>query len=263
MIASGIIFDIKHFALHDGPGIRTTVFFKGCPLNCWWCHNPEGYHPEIEKLKINRRIKNCEPEVVGRMVTVAELMTEVGKDRIFYDESGGGITISGGEPLAQPEFLFELLTSCRQENISTVVDTSGFTKLENFKRLAGLVDLYLYDLKIMDDNLHQRHTGVSNTKILNNLTWLVKNGEQLQIRVPLIPGITATKDNLTAIAGHIKSLDGEFSVTLLPFNLLARDKFHKFNLPNKLTKMRTQSTKTIERMGEPFRSLKIPVTSGG
>jgi len=267
-IINGLIFDIKHFALHDGPGIRTTVFFKGCPLNCWWCQNPESRGSEIEELTINDSSRNRNasisvPETVGRMVSVSGIMEEVEKDRIFYDQSGGGITISGGEPLLQPDFLIELLTACRKEEITTAIDTSGFAEIEILERLFGLVDYYLYDLKLMDEDLHRKNTGVSNQSIIHNLAWLAAEGEKVIVRVPLIPDITDTKENLKAIAHFVKSLESDITVDLLPFNLLAKDKFHRFKLPNKLMKMQTQAPEQIDRMVDYFQTLGIPVTIGG
>jgi len=244
------------------------VFFKGCPLNCWWCHNPESRGSEIEELTINDRSRKQNdsssiPETVGRLVSVSEIMEEVKKDWIFYDQSGGGITISGGEPLLQPDFLIELLTACRKEEITTAIDTSGYAKIEILERLFGLVDYYLYDLKLMDDDLHSKNTGVSNQSIIHNLTWLAEEGEKVIVRVPLIPNITDTKENLKAIARYVNSLESDIGVDLLPFNLLAKDKFHRFKLPNKLMKMQTQAPDKIERMVDHFQTLGIPVTIGG
>ncbi|MFH1852789.1 MAG: glycyl-radical enzyme activating protein [Candidatus Neomarinimicrobiota bacterium] len=266
MTASGLIFDIKHFAIHDGPGIRTTVFFKGCPLNCWWCHNPESRRPEVEELNVNhpgRNGDNPEPATVGRLVSVDEVMTDVLKDRVFYEQSGGGITISGGEPLLQPDFLVDLLNACRRESVATTIDTSGHATVKTLERLTGLVDLYLYDLKLMDEEAHRKHTGLSNAALIGNLAWLAETGVPIRVRVPLIPGVTDGDANLAAIARFVKALDRDIAVDILPFNLLARDKFSKFNLPNKLMHMQTQSPEKIELMGDHFRALDIPVIIGG
>lgn len=266
MTASGLIFDIKHFAIHDGPGIRTTVFFKGCPLKCWWCHNPESRNPEIEELNVNRRGRNGDnpdTETIGRIVSVNDVMTDVLKDRVFYEQSGGGITVSGGEPLLQPDFLVDLLTACRREAVATAIDTTGYATAETLERLTGLADLYLYDLKFMDDEAHRKHTGISNQTMLENLAWLAETGVSIRVRVPLIPGVTDGEANLTAIARFVKALDRDIAVDILPFNLLARDKFSKFNLTNKLLHMQTQSPEKIERMGDHFRALDIPVVIGG
>ena len=149
--SKGIIFDIKKYALHDGPGIRTTVFLKGCPLNCWWCHNPEGQNPEPERFLTNQTVNH---EIIGREVTVDEVIAEIEKDRIFYDESGGGATFSGGEPLMQPDFLKNLLTACQIRDISTVLDSCGYAAWEIIEKIKDKVDLFLYDLKMIDDKKH-------------------------------------------------------------------------------------------------------------
>ena len=171
---SGIIFNIKHFAVHDGPGIRTTVFFKGCPLSCRWCHNPESINPNLEEIevpyaRVSVTAKKCGKDTVGKKVQVSEIMSEVLKDVIFYDESGGGITISGGEPLMQPDFLFSLLKECKIHNIHTCVDTSGYAPRKIIESIVDYVDLFLYDIKLLDNEEHVRYTGVKNDRIFQNL----------------------------------------------------------------------------------------------
>jgi len=171
----GTIFDLKKFAIHDGPGIRTTVFFKGCPLDCAWCHNPEGVKPHRETFTVLARgggtdRDGCEKEeVVGREVTVDEVMEEIEKDVIFYEQSGGGVTFSGGEPLQQEEFLAALLRECAVKNIRTAVDTSGFAPWEALERIARQTDMILYDLKIINEQEHVKYTGVVNKLVLARL----------------------------------------------------------------------------------------------
>ena len=183
---TGVIFDLKKFAVHDGPGIRTTVFFKGCPLKCRWCHNPEGRHPELQAAFRGTRntgeksTDTTKDAMIGRTVSVQQLMREIKKDEIFYDQSGGGVTFSGGEPMMQIDFLFEILTACRKEGIATAVDTCGFTSYENFTRILPLVDLFLYDIKLIDDRTHKKYAGQSNRVILENLEKL-SDGEELQV----------------------------------------------------------------------------------
>jgi len=215
-VAQGIIFDIKRYAIHDGPGIRTTIFLKGCSLRCQWCQNPEGQESnpeiilrssrcatecsecvsvcpqeavskdgnsiEIDKAKCDLCAK-CEEvcvyealEVVGREVAVQEVMEEVEKDKIFFDESGGGITFSGGEPLMQVDFLEPLIKEIKKKNIHVTLDTSGYVSFEDLERISDKVDLFLYDLKIMNDAKHKKYTGVSNKLILENLRNLQNKG---------------------------------------------------------------------------------------
>ena len=174
----GVIFNIKKYALHDGPGIRTTVFFKGCALSCWWCHNPEGISQSIEL--------SC--GIPGREVSVTELVNELKKDWIFYEESNGGITISGGEPLMQPEFLLHLMEKIHSVmDVSVTLDTSGFAPWKTIEKIKDKIDLFLYDIKLLDDELHQKYTGVSNKLILKNFEKLDKEGRNLIIRFPIIP----------------------------------------------------------------------------
>ena len=167
-MAEGTIFRIKKYALHDGPGIRTTVFFKGCPLSCRWCHNPEGIDPRPQTM--SRRTSSGETdETVGRVIGVDALVKVIEKDVLFYDESGGGVTFSGGEPLGQPHFLEALLAACNRLEIHATLDTSGFAPVDVIDRVLSRLQLVLFDLKIMDAERHRRHTGVSNRIILENL----------------------------------------------------------------------------------------------
>ncbi len=194
----GIVFRIKKYAIHDGPGIRTTVFLKGCPLACWWCHNPEGQSMEPQPIAPARGGDGAgDPvrgETVGRRMTVAEVIAQVSRDLIFYDESGGGATFSGGEPLMQPEFLAALLDGCRRERVHTAVDTSGYAPGGVFNAIAARADLLLFDLKLMDDAEHRACTGVSNRPILENLAAAARDGRPLRIRFPVIPGISGGVD---------------------------------------------------------------------
>lgn len=190
-------------------------------------------------------------------------MTELQKDRIFYDQSGGGVTFSGGEPLLQPEFLSALLNACHEAGLHTVVDTSGLADRSDFKRVAEIVDLFLYDLKLADDELHRENVGASNQLILDNLRYLVQNNKKVRVRVPLIPTITDTEQNLVTVADFIKSLDKQIPVDLLPFNLLARDKFQRFNLNNRLKSMATQASTKLEQMSQIFNVRGIAVSIGG
>ena len=271
---TGTIFDIKKYAIHDGPGIRTTVFFQGCPLSCWWCHNPESQprHPVL-LYRANRCVlcgtcvetcpqngisisphPNPSPtgrgayattdrtkcdvcgecaevcyhgarEVSGREVTVAAVLAEIERDVPFYDQSGGGVTFSGGEPLLQPQFLAALLKECRTREIHTVVDTTGLAAWETIDRLRGDVNLFLYDLKLMDDARHRKYTGVSNRLILSNLVRLAESGEQIAIRIPLIPGINDDAKNLWQSAEFIARLPNITGIELMGYHDIAAAKY--------------------------------------
>jgi len=228
---TGTIFDIKHFAVHDGPGIRTTVFFKGCPLECWWCHNPESQSAEIEAVDVPVKWSDgttfTERQTIGREVSVADVMKELDKDSIFYDESGGGVTFSGGEPLSQSEFLEQLLAACKRHAYHTALDTSGYAPAELLQRIAGQVDLFLYDLKLMDDEQHRKYTGVSNRLILENLAMLAGMNAAVILRFPVVPGITDSDDNVTELCDFVSGLKGINRISLLPYHSIADGKYRK------------------------------------
>ncbi len=232
---SGYIYDLKKYAIHDGPGIRTTVFLKGCPLDCWWCHNPESRDPKPEPRGNMRPIKNLpllegNGHSIGAKVSVAALMQEIRKDVLFFDESGGGVTFSGGEPLMQPEFLIALLRTCKTEGIHTVVDTSGYIPFRVIKETAPWTDLFLYDIKLMDESLHKKYTGVSNRRILDNLLQMDQGGYPLLIRIPLIPGFTDTDGNLEAIRNFLLEKTRIRDVELLPYNSMGESKYERLGL---------------------------------
>lgn len=256
-MTQGTIFDIKRYAVHDGPGIRTTIFFKGCPLTCVWCHNPESYalKPEIfywddrcircgaciaacpeaalawkdGGLNTDRsRCNECGAcvcicptgarELVGYTITVDEVMHEIEKDTLFYEESRGGVTLSGGEPLVQPEFCLALLQRCRSLGIKTALDTSGYAPEETLLAIAKFVDLFLYDIKSMDEERHFAYTGISNTGILRNLKRLDQLGKRIWIRFPLIPGINDDLDHVTQLGEFITTLSSVEAIHVLPYH---------------------------------------------
>lgn len=225
MAAKGFIFNIQRFSVHDGPGIRTTVFLKGCPLRCWWCHNPEGLRFDQEK--------DTKPGI-GKYYSAKDLFDEIKKDLIFYEESNGGVTFSGGEPLSQIDFLSEILSICNSSGINTAVDTSGYANISHFKKIKDKTDLFLYDLKLMDPIQHLNFTEVSNTEILENLDYLISNNANVIVRIPLIPEITATIENIKAISDFLKDYDCKPIINLLPFHKIAEGKYDKFGLKNKL-----------------------------
>lgn len=265
----GTIFDIKKYAIHDGPGIRTTVFFKGCPLNCWWCHNPESQKMEPETVTIQEPTDNREQpsagrkERIGRIISAGDLMDEIKKDVIFYDQSGGGVTFSGGEPMMQADFLLAILQECKAEGLTTVMDTSGYAPAEEFERIYDLVDLFLYDLKLMDDEAHIKYTGVSNELILENLTLLAERGEKVVLRIAMIPGITDSDENIEAIIDYIAPMKGIHEISLLPYNKFGEDKLKRFGMPNKLGSLKTQTRDEMKSILEKFTAHGYTVKTGG
>jgi len=243
----GRIFNIQHFSLHDGLGIRATIFLKGCPLRCTWCHNPESLHTEVQTVFNKEKCIRCGTcggihdektaadcpsqavENIGRDISSHELIKEILKDRDFYETSGGGVTFSGGEPLFQVRFLKEMLQKCAREGIHTAVDTSGYAAEEKFRLINDLAGLYLYDLKLMNDELHKKHTGVSNRLILNNLRFLSDSGKRIFIRIPLIPCITDTDENIIGIIKYLKQINFE-QINLLSYHRHAENKYIRLGL---------------------------------
>jgi pyruvate formate lyase activating enzyme len=262
----GIIFDIKRYAIHDGPGIRTTVFLKGCPLRCRWCQNPESWDARPEHgLRVGRCLacghcievciheaitvsggrSHTDParcalcgrcvdacpgrarEIIGREVSAADVVAEIEKDVIFHDQSGGGATFSGGEPLMQPAFLCELLDQCRERRIHTAVDTTCHAEPSVIDAVGERADLLLCDLKHMDTEAHERLTGAGNGLILDNLRRLASTGKDIVIRLPAIPGLNDDRSNLEATGRFIASLGIVGGVDILPYNRAGREKSHR------------------------------------
>ena len=248
----GIIFDIKRYAIHDGPGIRTTIFFKGCPLSCWWCHNPESHSLSVEKF----RLIDSRTEIVGRRITAGELIDIIKKDMIFFEESGGGVTFGGGEPLMQPEFFTTMLRLCKEEGLHTTLDTSGYASWSILGKTMPLIDLYLYDIKLLDEEQHIKYTGVTNKNIIENLKRLLEAGKQIILRMAIIPGITNSEENLKAFKDLIKSLPVRPPVEFLNFNILAPEKYHRFNFPFRLTHSEPIPDDEFKRLMEEFNRIK-------
>lgn len=263
----GIIFDIKKYALHDGPGIRTTVFLKGCPLKCWWCHNPEGINPVPEPIRkiirssVSSKTKN---DLVGREVTVNEVIAEINKDWIFYEESNGGITFSGGEPLMQPEFLLSLLEECHHiMDASTILDTSGYAPWKVVDSIKDYVDLFLYDIKFIDNIKHQKYTGVSNNQIIKNAEFLDKQNNNVIIRFPVIPGITDTVSNIQQICDWLQDRSTINTIHLLPFHNIAKAKYERLNLDYHLGNLKAPLTEHMDSIAKLFRENGFKAEIGG
>ncbi len=264
----GLIFDIRRFSVHDGPGIRTTVFFKGCPLSCWWCHNPES-----QEIKSEATIKTFKlsgksfqhPETIGKFMSVDEVMREVIRDRIFYEESQGGVTFSGGEPMMQEGFLLDLLKAAKYSGLHTALDTSGYSSLEAMQHISPWVDLFLFDLKLIENKLHQRYTGVSNIPILANLRYLVQNKYRIILRFPVIPGITNTKKNISEMKVFIQSLVPchPLTIDLLPFHDSARNKYCRLLKVNKVADLIPLKPENLHSLAAEFESLGMKVRIGG
>ncbi len=299
---SGLVFNIMRFSVHDGPGIRTTVFLKGCPLQCAWCHNPESISPQPEMMLRREHCLRCgaciaacpagaieatpaglvthrekciacgicaetcpvEARVrVGRAMNVAEVMQKVLTDRIFYDQSGGGVTFSGGEPTRQPDFLHALLTAARQEGLHTVVDTCGYAPWSVFERIAPLTGLFLFDIKIVNAEKHRQWTGVSNRRILDNLTRLDARGCALNLRLPIIPGINDSPEVIEELAALLKRLRNTKKLHLLPFHRGGAEKYHRLGRAFHLEGALPPDRAAVERMADGLRDHIEEVHIGG
>jgi pyruvate formate lyase activating enzyme len=214
----GTVFDIREFTVHDGPGIRTTVFLKGCPLRCAWCHNPEGLRPDPEPIR-----SPLGERIAGRQYTVAELAALLRPQLPLLAASGGGITFSGGEPLTQVAFVAAVADEVSGAHLA--LDTSGYGPAADFASLVSRMALVLFDLKLIDPERHRRYTGLDNAPILRNLRSLPSLGVPWIARVPLVPAVTDTPENLTAIAGTLRGLPGLQRIELLPYNRAAGGKY--------------------------------------
>ncbi|HVO73811.1 MAG TPA: glycyl-radical enzyme activating protein [Ignavibacteriaceae bacterium] len=259
----GLIFNIQRFCVNDGPGIRTTVFFKGCPLNCIWCQNPEGRKFELEKMETNPNkyfSYNFKDDngTIGKKMSVDSIIKIIMKDYMFYEESNGGVTFSGGEPMSQVDFLLDLLKCCKTNNIHTAVDTCGYVQFKRFEKILPFTDLFLYDIKIMDENDSLKYTGVSNKLILENLKQLSLTDKNIFLRIPLIPDITDTDKNVKDIIKFISELsEGSFGkkikqISLLPFNEVSKSKYKKFNAEYDLKMFKSQSEEKLKELTNKF-----------
>ncbi len=290
MSEKGLIFNIQRFSLHDGPGIRTTIFFKGCPLNCLWCQNPEGLKNQKELFRYDNKCIGCKAcikicpemaikiedrglaidrnrcricltcaencptgalEAVGKEVTLKELTDEVLKDRILFEESGGGATLSGGEPLIQDKFVVNFLEALKSRNINTAVETSGYVSSKIIDQAAPWIDLFIYDLKIIDSKQSSYYTGFSCSAVLKNLKHLVKKGCRLAIRMPLIPGITDHHDNIARVANILRE-NGIKTLELIPYHNMAAGKYKGLDLEYPLAHLQPPTEKQVAAVKEAF-----------
>ena len=297
-----LIFDIKRYAINDGPGIRITIFLKGCPLSCKWCHNPEsqslgvqkfytaskcigsqdcievcpnnaltltenGIITDYELCKLCGKCADACPtkaiEMSGRIYDVDELINIIEKERIHIDQSGGGVTFSGGEPLTHSNFLIEILDACGKKNLHRTVDTSGFADTEIILKVAKRTDLFLYDLKIMDSDKHKKWTGVGNQLILRNLKLLAETGANINIRIPLIKNVNSNVEELTEMAKFVSELPGKQMVNLLPYHNIAANKYYKLGQNYIELEMAEPSEKDQNRAIKIFEQFGIEVEIEG
>ncbi len=245
------IFKIQRYSIHDGPGIRTTLFFQGCPLSCPWCHNPESQEMP-GKISL---------EEMDQLV--AELMKEIEKDMIFYDDSGGGVTFSGGEPLSQPQLLLRLLTQCRDKEIHTCLDTSGYSDSETLLSISPKADLILYDIKLIDEKAHKTLTGKSVFPVLNNLKLLSDHKANVRIRFPLIPKMTDSKDNIAQVISFLMENTGYRDIHILPFHKAGEGKYTGLNIQNHMKDTAVPPPERVAKVKEQFESNGFNVTIGG
>ena len=214
----GLVFSIQHFCIHDGRGIRSTVFLCGCPLRCMWCHNPEGQALGESKW--------ADGTPIGRYMSVGEVLDDIERDRIFYDESGGGITLSGGEPMMQFDFAYELLKTAKSRGLHTALETSGYAPIEDYMCILPYVDELLWDCKLVESSAHKKYTGVGNELILDNLRQLCAKGAAVKLRCPIIPGVNDTDAHFEAVNSLVREL-GISSVKIMPYHKLGISKAKK------------------------------------
>jgi pyruvate formate lyase activating enzyme len=264
----GLIFSIKRYAIHDGPGIRVTFFMKGCPLDCWWCHNPEGKSAEQTSVERIDRVGEKEftsMELVGKEYTPDELVKKADKDRVFMEHSGGGVTFSGGEPLMQFDFLLATLQAMKRAGYHTTVDTSGHTSPERLRAILPYTDLFLYDIKHLDPETHMKFTGVSNDLILSNFDMLLNEGTEIMIRVPVIPGVTADKEYMEQLRNFIESRKTRKirEINLLPYHKTGSSKYRRFDLSDRMTGVGQISNGHLDDYVEILKPLGIRIRKGG
>jgi len=301
-LITGTVFDIRRYSIHDGPGIRTTVFLKGCALSCWWCHNPESQAagPEVV-LRGDRCIRcgacvaacphgaiawvdgapltdrsKCEAcgtctqacwaearEVAGRPMTVDQVVAAAERDRPFYEDSGGGVTLSGGEPLRQAAFAAALLREAKRRGLHTALDTCGHAPWSRLDRLRADVDLFLYDLKLADPARHRRYTGVGNARILANLRALSRLGHRITLRVPVVPGITDDAENIDALCAIAAALAHPPAVDLLPYHNVGVGKYQRLDRTYRLPHTDAPTRRRMDEIVATMAAAGLPVVRDG
>ncbi len=255
---SGRIFDIQRFSTHDGPGVRTIVFLKGCPLRCRWCCNPESQSYEIQQMTQKGKVKT-----VGRDVTVGDVMDEVLRDRPYYRRSGGGLTLSGGESLWQPDFAIALLTACHESGINTAMETTGFAERSTIERFIPHVDLFLMDIKHTVSQKHEEFTTRPNEIILDNARFIAENAKKLIIRVPVIPGFNDTEEEIGSIAAFAAELPNVNEIHLLPYHRMGRDKYEGLGRPYLMGDVPSPTADHMQSLLEVCRKYGLTAHLGG
>ena len=254
----GIITEIQRFSVHDGPGIRTIVFLKGCPLRCKWCCNPETQVMDSQPI-----LEAGQSKIVGKVVSVAEIMDEVKKDSIYYRRSGGGITLSGGEVLAQPSFAKAILEACNTAGINTAIETSGFASFEAIEPLIPFVNLFLYDVKHVSDEKHRIFTGQSNSLILSNLMKLSERNTPLIVRIPVIPTFNHTAEEIESITRYVASVKGVKEIHLLPYHRLGESKYQGLEQNYEFNSIEPMSQEDMNKLLEIAKKTGLHCQMGG
>ncbi len=302
-MSTGLIFDIKKFAINDGPGIRMTIFFKGCNLSCQWCHNPESLSPRVQKMYtaskcigVSKCLENCPNdalkltkegivtdfdvcnlcgkcaevcptkafEMLGSNIPISELMKKIDNESIFFDQSGGGVTFSGGEPLMHSDYLINALKECGKRMYHRVVDTTAFANLETIMEIAENCEMFLIDLKVMDSKKHKEFTGVNNEKILSNIVELSKTNCEIIFRIPLISGVNSDLANIKKTAEFINSLEGnKTKINLLPYHKVAENKLVKMGKAEDFIEFETPNDDEISNIILIFNKYGIDASVGG
>lgn len=261
------IFDIKRFAVHDGPGIRTTVFFKGCPLHCWWCHNPESQDAEPVTVDIERKVNGKSipaRKTYGERIGTGALMEIILRDRHYYEESGGGVTFSGGEPMMQLDALSELLQECKRAGLHTTLDTCGYAERGHFKGILGFTNLFLYDLKHMDPGLHRKYTGADNDLILSNADYLLEEGSRVTFRIPVIPGINTSDEEISRMIFFLEERSDRCrEVHLLPYHRIAGNKYFRLRMKHQLPDVKEPGQKMMQDLKKRFEKTGLEIFIGG
>ena len=298
-MSSAFVTNIQGYSIHDGPGIRTVVFLKGCPLRCKWCANPEnleaavqigflhnlcqgcgrcakacpngailpGPDRRIDREKCQRCgacVKACYYDALvsyGEERTAEDVFDKVRRDKMFYESSGGGVTVSGGEPLTHPQFVAELFTLCHAEGINTCVETCGCVPREAFETVASLTDYFYFDLKIMDPQKHQQYTGMDNRQIHENARWLAAQGANILFRQPIIPGVNSGEDNVRATAEFICSLGREdLAIQLMPYHRMGSSKYAALDMPYELEALQIMPAEEINAIEALYKELGVQCT---